>query len=80
MKSLLEHNADTAELRTGVEKLATVSQRMGQAMYAQAAQQAPTEQAEHTEEPDSARQHEEEEGVVDAEIVDDERDAKGGAA
>jgi molecular chaperone DnaK len=80
LKSLLEHNADTAELRTGVEKLATVSQRMGQAMYAQAAQQSPTEQAEHTEEPDAARQHEEEEGVVDAEIVDDERDTKGGAA
>ena len=80
MKALLERGADTAELRTGVEKLATVSQRMGQAMYAQAGQQGATEQAETAEEPDSARQHDEEEGVVDAEIVDDERDAKGGAA
>ncbi|NUP41316.1 MAG: Hsp70 family protein, partial [Streptomyces sp.] len=74
LKGLLERNADTNELRTGVEKLATVSQKMGQAMYAQADQGASgsgTEQ--HTSPQD-------EEGVVDAEIVDEDRDTKGGAA
>jgi molecular chaperone DnaK len=47
---------------------------MGQAMYAQA-QQTPREEpaAEHT----TAA---EEEGVVDAEIVDDEKETRGGAA
>ena len=71
LKTLLEQNADTNALRTGVEKLATVSQKVGQAMYAQA-QQTPT-----------AEEHaspQEEEGVVDAEIVDDDREQKGGAA
>ncbi|MFI8889861.1 molecular chaperone DnaK [Streptomyces paradoxus] len=74
VKEALTQQADTAALRTGVEKLASVSQKMGQAMYAQA-QQPPTE------EPPSAPQ--DEEGVVDAEIVDEERngrDEKGGAA
>jgi molecular chaperone DnaK len=74
LKGLLEHDAGTAELRTGVEKLASVSQKMGQAMYAQADQppaDGGTEQ--HTSPQD-------EEGVVDAEIVDDDRDTKGGAA
>ncbi|GAA2951813.1 hypothetical protein GCM10011428_84460 [Streptomyces violaceus] len=74
MKGQLEQQADTAALRTGVEKLASVSQKIGQAMYAQA-QQAPTEES-----PGTAQ---EEEGVVDAEIVDEEkggRDEKGGAA
>jgi molecular chaperone DnaK len=74
LKGLLERDADTAELRTGVEKLASVSQKMGQAMYAQAEQppaDSGTEQ--HTSPQD-------EEGVVDAEIVDDDRDTKGGAA
>ncbi|WP_405670399.1 molecular chaperone DnaK [Streptomyces sp. NBC_01530] len=81
LKGLLERNAETGELRTGVEKLATVSQKMGQAMYAQA-DQTPTDTdtgtgtgtEQHTAPP-------EEEGVVDAEIVDeDDRDTKGGAA
>ncbi|MFI6370332.1 molecular chaperone DnaK [Streptomyces sp. NPDC050546] len=74
VKGQLEQQADTAALRTAVEKLASVSQKMGQAMYAQA-QQAPTGES-----PGSAQ---EEEGVVDAEIVDeekDQRDEKGGAA
>ncbi|MFC9685899.1 molecular chaperone DnaK [Streptomyces sp. NPDC056948] len=74
VKGHLEQQADTATLRTGVEKLASVSQKMGQAMYAQA-QQSPTEET-----PGTAQ---EEEGVVDAEIVDeekDQRDEKGGAA
>ncbi|MFF5367539.1 molecular chaperone DnaK [Streptomyces sp. NPDC013187] len=74
VKERLEQQADTAALRAGVEKLALVSQKMGQAMYAQA-QQAPTEEPPGT--------SHDEEGVVDAEIVDEEkngRDAKGGAA
>jgi len=69
VKRLLEQQpADGAELRTAVDKLASVSQKMGQAMYAQA-QQTPDAGAEqHT----STR--EEEDGVVDAEIVDDDKD------
>ncbi|MFJ1554732.1 molecular chaperone DnaK [Streptomyces mirabilis] len=75
LKRLLEDSAtDTTALRGGVENLASVSQKMGQAMYAQA-QQTPREEptAQHT----TAA---EEEGVVDAEIVDDERETRGGAA
>ncbi|GAA2424054.1 molecular chaperone DnaK [Streptomyces glaucus] len=75
LKGLLERNADTHELRTGVEKLASVSQRMGQAMYAQAGQQ-PTADAGQP----HAGPQEEGDGVVDAEIVDDDKDHKGGAA
>ncbi|MFJ3715238.1 molecular chaperone DnaK [Streptomyces sp. NPDC090057] len=82
LKTLLGQNAETAALRTGVEKLATVSQRMGQAMYANAS-------AASTDSGDSAgaagaagerSASEDEDGVVDAEIVDDDRDTKGGAA
>ncbi|WP_316744056.1 molecular chaperone DnaK [Streptomyces sp. MK7] len=76
LKTLLEQNADTAPLRTGVEKLASVSQKMGQAMYAQSQ---PTS-TETTGQQQSPRPDQEDEGVVDAEIVDDERDTKGGAA
>ncbi|SEE02649.1 molecular chaperone DnaK [Streptomyces sp. 2231.1] len=93
LKALLEQEADTAALRTGVEKLATVSQKMGQAMYASASAsgdeasggeasggeasggEAAGERGggEHRTAPD-------EESVVDAEIVDEDGDAKGGAA
>jgi molecular chaperone DnaK len=85
LKGLLEagDGTDTATLRTGVEKLASVSQKMGQAMYAQA-QQSPPEGQPGTEQTSPPS---DEEGVVDAEIVDEEkegkdegRDAKGGAA
>ncbi|MEU0598668.1 molecular chaperone DnaK [Streptomyces sp. NPDC006393] len=76
LKTLLEQNADTAPLRTGVEKLASVSQKMGQAMYAQS-QPTSTEAGDRQQGP---RPGQEDEGVVDAEIVDDERDTKGGAA
>ncbi|WP_309094189.1 molecular chaperone DnaK [Streptomyces sp.] len=76
LKARLDRQADTADLRTGVEELAAVSQKMGQAMYARSQpQQAPTE--------DTPTPPQDEEGVVDAEIVDDEqdrRDEKGGAA
>ncbi|MFI1206125.1 molecular chaperone DnaK [Streptomyces sp. NPDC020802] len=65
---------DTNTLRTGVEKLATVSQKMGQAMYAQA-QQSPPQDRPGTEQAPPG----DEEGVVDAEIVDEERqDEPGG--
>ncbi|MFI9154459.1 molecular chaperone DnaK [Streptomyces sp. NPDC053367] len=68
LKALLEQNADTGPLRAGVEKLAGISQKMGQAMYAQ------------TRTPNETPTAPEEEGVVDAEIVDDDRERKGGAA
>ncbi|MFF9489008.1 molecular chaperone DnaK [Streptomyces sp. NPDC014676] len=68
VKRLLEQeSSDTAGLRAAVEKLASVSQKMGQAMYAQA-QQTPSEgTAQHTSPQDD-------DGVVDAEIVDDDKD------
>ncbi|WP_406357864.1 molecular chaperone DnaK [Streptomyces sp. NBC_01635] len=73
LKPLLEQSADTAALRAGVEKLAAVSQRMGQAMYAQAGQESTGDTGQHT-------SPQEEEGVVDAEIVDDESDGNDGRA
>lgn len=64
---------DTAEIRTATEKVAAVSQKVGQAMYAdaQAGQAADGEDA-------GASQAKADDDVVDAEIVDDER--KDGAA
>ncbi|WP_338681067.1 molecular chaperone DnaK [Streptomyces acidiscabies] len=62
VKALLQGESDTAELRAAVEKLSTVSQRMGEAMYARA------------QEPAEPRSRPEEDGVVDAEIVDDEQE------
>ncbi|MER7468785.1 molecular chaperone DnaK [Streptomyces sp. NPDC097981] len=64
---------DTAEIRTATEKLAAVSQKLGQAIYAdaqagQAAAGAP-----------GAEQAKADDDVVDAEIVDDEK-PKGGTA
>ncbi|CAM5393597.1 Chaperone protein DnaK OS=Streptomyces fumanus OX=67302 GN=dnaK PE=2 SV=1 [Streptomyces fumanus] len=66
LKGLLERQAGTAELRGGVEKLATVSQRMGQALYAQA-EQPPTGGT-------PPRDAQDDDAVVDAEIVDDDKD------
>ncbi|MFF2848936.1 molecular chaperone DnaK [Streptomyces sp. NPDC058001] len=85
LKTLLSDEADTAALRGGVEKLAAVSQRMGQAMYASAsggggAPQAGTDGTGDAGGPADSRG--DDDGVVDAEIVDDERDerdTKGGA-
>lgn len=64
---------DTAEIRTATEKVAAVSQKVGQAMYAdaQAAQSAGGADA-------GAEAPKADDDVVDAEIVDDER--KDGAA
>ncbi|MGV9563132.1 Hsp70 family protein, partial [Streptomyces sp. NPDC003480] len=61
---------DTAEIRSATEKVAAVSQKLGQAMYAdaQAAQAAGA----------GASEAKADDDVVDAEIVDDER--KDGAA
>ncbi|WP_367046414.1 molecular chaperone DnaK [Streptomyces sp. Je 1-332] len=65
LKDLLKNRADdTAALRAGAEKLASVSQRMGQAMYESSGAGAQEQAA-----PGSTP----EEGVVDAEIVDDEK-------
>ncbi|MFD8567474.1 molecular chaperone DnaK [Streptomyces sp. NPDC059639] len=68
---------DTTALRDGVRKLATVSQKVGQAMYAQASGGG-SGSGEGASRPDGAS-----DDVVDAEIVDDEKDEKrdqGGAA
>ncbi|KOY54561.1 Hsp70 family protein, partial [Streptomyces sp. XY332] len=65
---------DTAAIRTATEKLAAVSQKLGQAIYAdaQAAQGAAGAAGD-------AGQAKADDDVVDAEIVDDEK-PKGGAA
>lgn len=65
---------DTAEIRTATEKLGAVSQKLGQAIYAdaQAAQAAGGA-------PAGDGQAHADDDVVDAEIVDDEKQ-KGGAA
>ncbi|MBW8699892.1 Chaperone protein DnaK [Streptomyces sp. MBT84] len=78
LKGLLKDEADTAALRAGIEKLATVSQRMGQAMYDRA-QAGPSESGGAGGSGDE-RNPSDDESVVDAEIVDDDRDTKGGAA
>jgi molecular chaperone DnaK len=65
---------DTAEIRTATEKVAAVSQKLGQAMYADA-QAAQAGGAEGAAGADQARADDD---VVDAEIVDEDR--KDGAA
>ncbi|UFQ19206.1 MULTISPECIES: molecular chaperone DnaK [Streptomyces] len=70
LKGLLKDRPDdTAALRTGTEKLAAVSQKMGQAMYAASGGGA--------EEQPTATESPAEEGVVDAEIVDDDHGKEG---
>ncbi|MFC9543172.1 molecular chaperone DnaK [Streptomyces sp. NPDC056956] len=83
LKRQLEENADTTALRTGVEKLASVSQRMGQAMYARAEQPGQGGEPSAGGGADGSGQPRDDDGVVDAEIVDEDtpRDAgdrKGG--
>ncbi|GHD23312.1 molecular chaperone DnaK [Streptomyces galbus] len=77
LKALLERDADTGELRAGVDRLAAVSQKMGQALYAQA-QQTPPGDGASAAAGQGAAPGRDEEGVVDAEIVDDDRDTRGG--
>ncbi|WP_409234282.1 molecular chaperone DnaK [Streptomyces sp. PA5.6] len=70
LKDILKNRSDdTNALRTGAEKLATVSQKMGQAMYADAGGGASDDQ--------QPQQGSAEEGVVDAEIVDEEDRSSG---
>ncbi|MGW7065543.1 molecular chaperone DnaK [Streptomyces sp. NPDC054855] len=69
LKGLLKDRADdTAALRAGAEKLASVSQRMGQAMY-----ESPGESAQEQAAPGSSP----DDVVVEAEIVDDEKPGEG---
>jgi len=62
---------DTDAIRTSAEQLATVSQKMGAAMYAQQQSEAPADGADA-----SAGAQDQDDEVVDAEIVDDEKDKK----
>ncbi|MFF8613535.1 Hsp70 family protein, partial [Streptomyces sp. NPDC015350] len=66
---------DTAEIRTATEKVAAVSQKLGQAMYANAQADGAPQDAPQA----GAQQAKADDDVVDAEIVDDEKDTKGGA-
>ncbi len=68
---------DTAEIRTATEKVAAVSQKLGQAMYANAQAEGGPQDAQPGAE---QAQGDAQDDVVDAEIVDDEKDSKGGAA
>ncbi|MGW0533160.1 molecular chaperone DnaK [Streptomyces sp. NPDC003032] len=75
LKGLLKDRPDdTAALRAGAEKLATVSQKMGQAMYAASGGGA----QEQTESTGASTDSAAEEGVVDAEIVDEDDKGKDG--
>ncbi|MFF7230278.1 molecular chaperone DnaK [Streptomyces sioyaensis] len=71
---------NTAEIRTATEKLAAVSQKLGQAMYAdaQAQSQGSGPTAEGSGEGGSGAAGGEQDDVVDAEIVDDDKQ-EGGA-
>ncbi|MBL1096068.1 molecular chaperone DnaK [Streptomyces coffeae] len=73
LKAKLEGD-DTAEIRTATEKVAAVSQKLGQAMYAQGEGAAAGAAAG---EPGAEGQAKAEDDVVDAEIVDDEKADKG---
>jgi molecular chaperone DnaK len=75
LKEKLE-GEDTAEIRTATEKVAAVSQKLGQAMYANTQ----TEGGPQADGQPGAEQARADDDVVDAEIVDDEKDTKGGVA
>ncbi|WP_405810570.1 molecular chaperone DnaK [Streptomyces sp. NBC_00210] len=64
---------DTAEIRTATEKLAAVSQKLGQAMYANAQAQSPGSATGDTGQSGSGTAADGEEEVVDAEIVDEDK-------
>ncbi|MDT0436089.1 MULTISPECIES: molecular chaperone DnaK [Streptomyces] len=75
-------DTDTGTLRAAVDKLGAVSQRMGQAMYAQASgaegereARGGADDGDRTAPPGG-----EDDDVVEAEIVDDDREGKGGPA
>ncbi|UKY48255.1 molecular chaperone DnaK [Streptomyces inhibens] len=69
---------NTAEIRAATEKLATVSQKLGQAMYAQAQSQATPTDTGSSGEGSSGAATGGQDDVVDAEIVDDDK-REGGA-
>ncbi|MGW1492000.1 molecular chaperone DnaK, partial [Streptomyces sp. NPDC002402] len=65
---------DTAEIRTATEKVAAVSQKLGQAMYARAqAEGAPASGTPAGEQAKAEDENKAEDEVVDAEIVDDDK-------
>ncbi|MEU3710524.1 molecular chaperone DnaK [Streptomyces catenulae] len=70
---------DSAEIRTATEKVAAVSQKLGQAMYADA-QAAGADAGAAGAAGAGAGEAKAEDDVVDAEIVDDEKPKKDGAA
>ncbi|MFG2775741.1 molecular chaperone DnaK, partial [Streptomyces sp. NPDC048350] len=75
LKSKSDDDATTAEIRTATEKVAAVSQKLGQAMYAHAQ----AAQATGGDAPQGEAKADDD--VVDAEIVDeDEEKRKGGGA
>ncbi|MGW3276084.1 Hsp70 family protein, partial [Streptomyces kronopolitis] len=67
---------DTAEIRTATEKVAAVSQKLGQAMYADSQAQASGAAADGSGEGGAAAGGEQDD-VVDAEIVDDDKQEGG---
>ncbi|WP_369211808.1 molecular chaperone DnaK [Streptomyces flavofungini] len=74
LRDTLKNRADdTAALRAGAEKLATVSQKLGQALYEGAGKSGERRSAPSDPPPGAST----EEGVVDAEIVDEDEQAKG---
>ncbi|GAA2324321.1 molecular chaperone DnaK [Streptomyces caniferus] len=81
LKAESADGGDTAELRTATEKLATVSQKLGQAMYAEAQSQGQaqgSDAAGGSGEGGSGDASGDQDDVVDAEIVDDDKQ-EGGA-
>ncbi|MFJ9470749.1 molecular chaperone DnaK [Streptomyces caniferus] len=81
LKAQSADGGDTAELRTATEKLATVSQKLGQAMYAEAQSQGQaqgSDAAGGSGEGGSGDASGDQDDVVDAEIVDDDKQ-EGGA-
>ncbi|MEU8782415.1 molecular chaperone DnaK [Streptomyces sp. NPDC048637] len=80
LKNQSSDGDNTAEIRTATEKLAAVSQKMGQAMYAetQGAQASSGPEGAAAGEGGSGAAADEQDDVVDAEIVDDDKQ-EGGA-
>jgi molecular chaperone DnaK len=81
LKKTLE-GTDTAAIRASAEKLATVSQKMGSAIYAQSQAAGADGPADATGAPgdDAGTGAKADDDVVEAEIVDDEPKREGGAA
>ncbi|WP_433331579.1 molecular chaperone DnaK [Spirillospora sp. CA-294931] len=78
VKKALE-GTDVEAIKTSAEKLGQVSQKMGAAMYAQNAEAGQTPGADGDAGPTAEAQDPQDDEVVDAEIVDDDK-PKGGAA